>query len=76
MSCLVLSNCVVVLNCKDAAREEYLTIIPRARMSSESMRPKAEWAIDSELIRARGIIVLVKSNYLVKNIENKTSLAR
>jgi len=26
------------------------------------MRPKAEWAIDSEAIRARGIIVLVKSN--------------
>ena len=23
------------------------------------MRPKAEWAIDSEAIRARGIIVLV-----------------
>ena len=26
------------------------------------MRPKAEWAIDSEAMRARGIIVLVKSN--------------
>ena len=26
---------------------------------------------DSEAMRARGIIVLVKSNYLVKNIENK-----
>jgi len=25
------------------------------------MRPKAEWAIDSEAMRARGIIVLVKS---------------
>ena len=33
---------------------------------NESMRPKAEWAIDSEAMRARGIIVLVKSNYLVK----------
>ena len=32
------------------------------------MRPKAEWAIDSEAMRARGIIVLVKSNYLVKKI--------
>ena len=32
------------------------------------MRPKAEWAIDSEAMRARGIIVLVKSNWLVKNI--------
>jgi len=26
------------------------------------MRPKAEWAIESEAMRARGIIVLVKSN--------------
>ena len=51
----------------------YLTIIPRVRIGSEStaMRPKAEWAIDSEAKRARGIIVLVKSNYLVKNIETK-----
>ena len=32
------------------------------------MRPKAEWAIDSEAMRARGIIVLVKSNSLVKKI--------
>ena len=32
----------------------YLTIIPRARMG-----PKAECAIDSEPMRARGIIVLV-----------------
>ena len=32
------------------------------------MRPKAEWAIDSEAMRARGIIVLVKSNKLVKKI--------
>ena len=38
------------------------------------MRPKAEWAIDSEAMRARGIIVLVKSNYLVKNIETKKLL--
>ena len=35
------------------------------------MRPKAEWAIDSEAMRARGIIVLVKSNLLVKNIATK-----
>ena len=34
----------------------YLTIIHRARMGSESI------AIDSEPMRARGIIVLVKSN--------------
>ena len=32
------------------------------------MRPKAEWAIDSEAMRARGIIVLVRSNWLVKKI--------
>ena len=30
--------------------------------SSSPMRPKAEWAIDSEAMMARGIIVLVKSN--------------
>ena len=42
----------------------YLTIIPRARMalSQKPMRPKAEWAIDSETMKARGIIVLVKYN--------------
>ena len=38
----------------------YLTIIPRARMGSKG--PKAEWAIDSEAMWARGIIALVKSN--------------
>ena len=32
------------------------------------MRPKAEWAIDSEAMRARGMIVLEKSNLLVKKI--------
>ena len=35
------------------------------------MRPKAEWAVDSEAVRARGIIVSIKSNELVKNIETK-----
>ena len=35
------------------------------------MRPKDEWAIDSEAMRAKGIIVLVISNWLVKNIETK-----
>ena len=44
-----------------------LTIITRARMGSESkahesIAYEAEWAIDSEAMRARGIIVLVKSN--------------
>ena len=38
-----------------------LTIIPQAQMGSE--RPKAEWAIDSEAMRVRGIIIVsVKSN--------------
>ena len=32
------------------------------------MRPKAERAIDSEAMRARGIIALVKSNKLVKKV--------
>ena len=44
----------------------YLTIIPRARMGSELIaheaEQRAEWAIDSEAMWARGIIVLVKSN--------------
>ena len=43
----------------------YLTIIiSRARMGPESIAHEAEgeWAIDSEAMRARGIIVLVKSN--------------
>ena len=40
------------------------------------MRPKASWAIDSEAMRARLIIILlrslwVKSKQLVKNIETK-----
>ena len=29
------------------------------------------WAIDAEVVRARGIIVLVKSNKVIKNIETK-----
>ena len=51
----------------DSIPSGYLEIIPRALMGSES----AEWAIASEATRARGIIVLVKSNFLVKNIETK-----
>ena len=35
------------------------------------MRLKAEWGIDSEAMRVRGLTVLVKSNQLVKNIETK-----
>ena len=35
------------------------------------MRPKVKWAIDSEAMRVRGIIVLVKSNQLVKKISRQ-----
>ena len=35
------------------------------------MRPKVEWTIDPEAMRATGIFFLVKSNYLVKHIETK-----
>ena len=35
------------------------------------MGSESSWAIDSEDMGAKGIIVLVKSNKLVKNIENK-----
>ena len=43
---------------------EYLTIIPRARMGSESIAHEAEGRMGclSEAMRARGIIVSVKSN--------------
>ena len=40
-------------------KREYSTIIPRARMVFEA---EGRWAIDSEAMRARGMIVLVKSN--------------
>ena len=43
----------------------YLTIIllleSEWTMSQWPMRPKVEWAIDSEAMKTRGIIVLVKS---------------
>ena len=35
------------------------------------MKLEAEWAIDSEPIRARGIIVLVKTSWLAKNDATK-----
>ena len=38
-------------------------------MGSESIA--AAWAIELEAMSARRIIVLVKSNYMVKNIETK-----
>ena len=40
----------------------YLPILPRARMGYESKAHEAEGAIDSNAMRARGIIILVKSN--------------
>ena len=43
-------------------------------MAEWPMRPKVEWAIDSEAMRERGIIVLVKSNQLVKNTTNENFL--
>ena len=47
-------------------------------MGSESIAHEAEgeWAIDSEAMRARRIIVVVKSNLLVKKYRDKTTLAR
>ena len=55
---------------------EYLTIIPRVRMCSQSIahEAKGRMGYNSEAMRVRGIIVLVKSNYLVKNIKNKEIL--
>ena len=45
-------------------------------MGSESIAHEAETlAIDWEAMRAREIIVLVKSNQLAKNIENEKILA-
>ena len=46
----------------------YLTIIPRARMGS-----KSKWAIDREAMRARGIIVLVKSKVVGPKYRDKTT---
>ena len=45
-------------------------------MGSEPIAHEAEGRMgyDPEAMRARGIIVLVKSNLLVKNIENKKKL--
>ena len=43
-------------------------------MGSESIAHSAltaSWAIDSEAMRHRGIIVLVKSNLLIENIDTK-----
>ena len=39
------------------------------------MRPKAEWAIDSEAMRAGGIIVLVNPTIVGQKYRDKTTLA-
>ena len=43
-------------------------------LNQQRMRPKAEWAIDSEAMRVRGIIVLIKSNQLIKKISRQNIL--
>ena len=50
---------------------QQLFLEPEWVLSQQPMRPKAEWTIDAEARRVRGIIVLVKSKQLVKNIETK-----
>ena len=57
----------------EADPNNYLTIIPRAPMGSESIAHEAEVriTIESDAMRANGIIVLVKSIWFVKNIETK-----
>ena len=59
-----LGKVCVVLLCRGRVTV-YLTIIARARMGSE---PK-----DSEAMRARGIILLVKANYRIYSNERLTS---
>ena len=57
----------------EADPNNYLTIIPRAPMGSESIahEAKVRITIESDAMRANGIIVLVKSIWFVKNIETK-----
>ena len=53
----------------------YLTILflePKWALSQYSIRPSASWAIDSEAMRARGIIVLVK--LVGQKYQDKTTL--
>ena len=47
--------------------------ISRQKQSIAPVRPKADWAIDSEAMRARGIIICFSKIQLVgqKNIETK-----
>ena len=53
--------------CKRGGPRKY----PGVSILSSHRLLKAEWAIDLEAMRARGIIDLVKSNQLVKTIETK-----
>ena len=61
-------------NQKEIVKENILE--PEWALSQQPIRPSASWAIDSEAIRGRGIIVLVKSSQLVKNIENKKTFSQ
>ena len=45
-------------------------------IGKQRMRAKAEWTIDSEAMRARGIIVLVKIQLVGKKISRKQLKAR
>ena len=65
-----LANAVKIVN-------RYLTIIPQARMDSESiaLRLKAEWAIDSRAMRARGINCFSKIQLVGQTYRDKTTLA-
>ena len=56
-------------------KREYLKIIPRTRMGSESIAHEAEWAIDSEAMRARGIIVLVKFQLVGQKISRQNNFS-
>ena len=44
------------------SEQEKMSYLRSFSLGSESIAHEAEWAIDSEAMRARGIIVLVKSN--------------
>ena len=55
---------------------EQLFLEPKWALSQQPMRPKAEWAIDSEATRSRGMINCFSKIQLVgQNIENKNILA-
>ena len=51
--------------------KHYLTIIPRARMGSESIA--VEWAFNSEAIRGKGIICFSKIQLAGQKYRDKTT---